>query len=74
MDEDGSSFWDTFHDSIWRDWRSPLTIEARLNKIADKLDPALEWIEIEAPDGTTHKVRGPYDSKFGVTTIRGEER
>ena len=66
MAEERSSFWDTFSQNIWRDWREPLDIRAHLNRIADKIDPALAKLPSSA--------KGPYDPTYGCATIKGEER
>ena len=66
MDEERSSFWDTFHQNIWRDWREPEDIRARLNKIANKIDPELALL----PGGA----KGPYEAKYGCMKIKKEER
>ena len=66
MDEEPSSFWDTFSQNIWRDWREPADIEARLNQLADKIDPELATL----PSGA----KGPYDPAYGCATVKRQER
>ena len=36
--EEHSSFWDTFQPNLMSDWRHPLDIAQRLNKMANRLD------------------------------------